>query len=145
MQLITLLAPLLAIVPLVASTACVAGGPADQVAAAKTCCSELTGTWYVPFSSSHPLPSHPPPHILPSTSTSLTPHRHGTQQVQGICVLPDWATFWWKLCVLEIPNSAGLLDTRCIPGDGGDLTIGGATSTMTSSGDAPVLTFGPGV
>ncbi|PMD45921.1 hypothetical protein L207DRAFT_576802 [Hyaloscypha variabilis F] len=130
-----LLAVTASLIPLATSIACVAGGPADQVAAANTCCTELTGTW------------------------------HGTQSAQGICVLPDWASFWWNLCVDEIPGSAGVLDTRCIPGNGtdldgsgsdgvgsasgsgsgGDLTLGGAGATSTSSGEASTLTLGPGV
>jgi hypothetical protein len=57
--------------------------------------------------------------------------RYGTKANQGICVLPDWITFLWKLCVLEIPDSAGMLDTRCIPGDGSDLTMGDSSTTMT--------------
>jgi len=42
---VAFLAAALALVPLAASEACVAGGPADQVAAAKACCKEITGTW----------------------------------------------------------------------------------------------------
>jgi hypothetical protein len=47
MQLSTLLLAITAtLAPLAASEACVAGGPADQVAAANTCCTELGSTWY---------------------------------------------------------------------------------------------------
>ncbi|RDL35447.1 Uncharacterized protein BP5553_07378 [Venustampulla echinocandica] len=47
MQLTSVLVPLLSLLPaLVASTACVAGGPAAQVTSVKNCCLSYSGTWY---------------------------------------------------------------------------------------------------
>lgn len=108
MQLPTLLLLLAPAIPLVSAVACVAGGPADLVSQANTCCTEVGGTWY------------------------------GTYSAQGICVLKDWAGFWYNLCVDEIPGQAGLLDTECIPGDGGALT---ASATITSTGLPARITF----
>jgi len=107
MHLHRLLLTLTPLLPAVTAIACVAGGPAALVSAANACCTQLGGTW------------------------------NGPQAEQGICVLQDWAGFWYNLCVDEIPGGAGLLDTECIPGDGEGLTGGASTTT----GLPPRVTF----
>jgi hypothetical protein len=78
--------------------------------------------------------------ILISTKTELGGTWHGPYANQGICVLQDWAGFWYNLCVDEIPDSAGLLDKDCIPGDGEGLTVTSGASA-TSTGLPPRVTF----
>ncbi|EPE33304.1 hypothetical protein GLAREA_06316 [Glarea lozoyensis ATCC 20868] len=46
MQFPTIILSLLSLIPLVSSTACVAGGPANQVTQAGACCKSQGGTWY---------------------------------------------------------------------------------------------------
>jgi hypothetical protein len=111
---------------LISGKACVAGGPADQVTAANTCCKKLTGTWFVSILPlSLPLLPFRPPFLLlhipfaPVSRAQAYPARRcDTKANQGICVLLNSATFWWEFCALEIPGGMGLLDMSCIPGDG---------------------------
>ncbi|PMD12662.1 hypothetical protein NA56DRAFT_652353 [Hyaloscypha hepaticicola] len=109
MHLVAFLATALPLVPLAALEACVAGGPADQVAAAKVCCKEITGSWYGPYEN------------------------------QGICVLPDWGTKWYNLCVSEVKDSK--LDIQCIPGDGAGLTLSAESTTATVTDAGSVVTI----
>ncbi len=75
MQLTPLLLTLTPLLSLVSATACVAGGPADQVSYAKGCCYGNAGTWYQFY------------------------------DVQAICVLPEFLSGGYKYCVNTIPNS----------------------------------------
>jgi hypothetical protein len=71
----------------------------------------------------------------------LTRLRYGPYDNQGICVLPDWGTKWYNLCVSEVKNSK--LDTQCIPGDGAGLILSAesATATATATGAGSVVTI----
>ena len=91
MQLSQALIPLLALLPvLVAGDACVVGGSADKVSAAKDCCFKSNGTWF----SEYP--------------------------VQAICVLPANTTSTkYQGCITYVDNthSPPPLDLRCITGE----------------------------
>jgi hypothetical protein len=69
-----LLLPLICLLPLVNSEACVVGGPANEVSDAKECCRAVYGTWYQFYS------------------------------VLAICVMDDSLVDRYNGCVDEIPG-----------------------------------------
>ena len=100
-----LLPILISILPLVASEACVAGGPANEVTEAKECCRFVQGTWYQFYS------------------------------VQAICVMADARTKYYTACVDKIDGSPKLDTRCIPgdgPGSGGS-TLSSETATFTTT------------
>lgn len=160
MQLLnTLLAFATLLLPLVSAEACVAGGPASQVTFAKSCCFGQGGTWYqfydvqaivcVPlpcpyfFSTSYLLIPYPMHHDFLNFASQARISELDTTDDSIQCVFPDSLQGAYRRCVAYIPHSQ--LDTTCIPGNGGGLTVPGATATSTdritfTGGSSPTVT-----